>query len=175
MKAIHFFTTILLCWVSTLASVSVNAAEQAGLDASIEQLKSEVVELNQELFELEEQLLYPATTSIAVFVSMEEVEGFELSSIKLNLDQKDITSYLYSGQQVEALRRGGIQKIFTGNLKPGMHKLIAHVQGKDQDGHPLKRTVVVEFGKARSSKYLEVKISNNEKQAKPDFAIVEWK
>ena len=69
MKATRSFVTIVLCMVSLFISNSVMAANQAGLDASIEELKAEVVELNQELFELEEQLLYPATTSFAVYVS----------------------------------------------------------------------------------------------------------
>ncbi len=172
MKAIHFFATVALCLFSIQ---TVWSAEQAGLDASIEALKSEVVTLNQELFELEEQLLYPATTEFAVFVSMEAVDDFAVSSIKLNLDSEDITSYLYSSQQVEALRRGGIQKIFIGNLKPGLHKLTAEILGKDTDGRSLKRTVMADFGKARASKYLEIKITNNKKQNRPDFAIVEWK
>ncbi len=174
-KATRSFVTILLCMVSLLASTTLMAANQAGLDASIEELKAEVVELNQELFELEEQLLYPATTSFAVYVSMTSVDNFDIQSIKLNLDEQDVTSYLYSQQQVKALRRGGIQKIFTGNLKPGLHKIIAEIQGKDQDGRTLKRSVLAEFGKARSSKYLEVKISHNPEQNRPDFAIVEWK
>ncbi len=150
-------------------------AGDAKLESNIEELKAEVVELNRELFELEEQLLYPATTSFAVFVSMDSVKNFELSSVKLELDQETVTSHLYANEQVDALRRGGIQKLYQGNLKPGMHHLKAHIQGKDSDGRPLQRTVVVDFGKARSSKYLEVKISQNPKQQLPEFAIVEWK
>jgi len=174
-KAIHSSITAVLCLFSLLASGYLMAADQADLDASIETLKSEVVNLNQELFELEEQLLYPATTEFAVFVSMAAVDDFAVSAIKLTLDDQDVTSYLYSAQQVEALRRGGIQKIYIGNLKPGLHKLTAEILGKDTDGRSLKRTVVADFGKARSSKYLEIKITNNEKQNRPDFAIVEWK
>lgn len=151
------------------------AAGQAGLDAEIEELKAEVIELNRELFDLEEQLLYPATTSFAVFVSMEKVNDFTISAIKLNLDQQDVTSYLYSKEQVEALRRGGIQKLYSANLKPGLHKIQAEIQGKDRDGRLIKRVVEADFGKARSSKYLEVKIKHNPKKSKPDFAIVEWK
>ncbi len=175
MKAIRTSITVMLCLLSLLAPKITLAAAQADLDASIETLKSEVVQLNQELFELEEQLLYPATTEFAVFVSMEAVDDFAVASIKLTLDTEDITSYLYTAAQVEALRRGGIQKIFIGNLKPGLHKLSAQILGKDSDGRSLKRTVVADFGKARASKYLEIKISNNEKQNRPDFAIVEWK
>lgn len=173
--AIRTSSIVLLCLISLLAPQLASAAEKTNLNASIETLKSEVVQLNQELFELEEQLLYPATTEFAVFVSMEAVEEFSVASIKLNLDTEDITSYLYTAAQVEALRRGGIQKIFIGNLKPGLHKLSAEILGEDSDGRLLKRTVEADFGKARASKYLEIKISNNEKKNRPDFAIVEWK
>ncbi len=175
MKAIYSFASLLLLSFTTLMSSSLYAANQAGLDAEIEELKSEVVELNRELFDLEEKLLYPATTSFAVFVSMDEVEDFIVRSVKLNLDQQDVTSHLYSKEQVDALRRGGIQKIFSSNLKPGVHKLTAEILGVDRDGRAMKRVVVADFGKARSSKYLEVKIRNNPNQSKPDFAIVEWK
>jgi len=169
-----FVRFVLLMFVGLLSLNS--QAEKAGLDAEIEELKTEVVELNRALFDLEEQLLYPATTSFAVFVSMDDIDGFQLSSVKLNLDQQDVTSHLYSREQVEALKRGGIQKIFMSNLKPGMHKISAEIMGKDRDGRAVKRVVVADFGKARSSKYLEVKISKSTKQSNnPDFAIVEWK
>lgn len=173
-KAINSFVSLLLLTI-TIFSSPTNAVNQAGLDAEIEELKAEVIELNRELFDLEETLLYPATTSFAVYVSMDDVEEFTVSSVKLNLDQQDVTSHLYSKEQVEALRRGGIQKIFSGNLKPGLHKLTAEIQGVDRDGRAMKRVVIADFGKARSSKYLEVKISKSPNQSKPDFAIVEWK
>lgn len=175
MKAIQSVARFLLVFCAVLISPWALSANQAGLNAEIEELKSEVVELNRELFDLEEQLLYPATTSFAVFVSMDDVDDFELTSVKLNLDQQDVTSHLYSKEQVAALKRGGIQKIFMGNLKPGVHKLTAEILGKDRDGRGVKKVVVADFGKARSSKYLEVKISHNPKRSKPDFAIVEWK
>lgn len=174
MTALHTIVSCILC-ICILLLPGYAFAETAGLDAEIETLKTEVVELNRELFNLEEQLLYPATTSFAVFVSMEAVDDFQISSVKLNLDEQDVTSYLYSQEQVEALRRGGIQKIYTGNLKPGLHKLQADIIGKDRDDRVVKRSVIAEFGKARSNKYLEVKITKNDSQNKPDFAIVEWK
>lgn len=175
MKAINKFVGLLLICSALFTSSLSSAANQSGLDAEIEELKSEVIELNRELYDLEEKLLYPATTSFAVFVSMEEVENFTIRSVKLTLDTQDVTSHLYSKEQVDALRRGGIQKIFTSNLKPGMHKLTAEIQGVDRDGRAMKRVVVADFGKARASKYLELKIKNNPNQSKPDFAIVEWK
>lgn len=174
MKAFKLLAGIILL-ASPVCMSAAFASNQAGLDAEIEELKAEVIELNRELYDLEEQLLYPATTSFAVYVSMDDIDEFTVSSIKLNLDQQDVTSHLYTKEQVEALRRGGIQKIFSSNLKPGVHKLTAEIQGVDRDGRAMKRLVVADFGKARSSKYLEVKIRNNPNQSKPDFAIVEWK
>ena len=175
MKAIQFIASSLVLFVSLCMPFSVQAADQAGLDSEIEELKAEVIELNRELFDLEEQLLYPATTSFAVFVSMDAIPDFDIQAVKITLDEQDVTSHVYRSEQVEALRRGGIQKIYAGNLKPGLHHLKAEISGKDRDGRPVKRMVVADFGKARSSKYLEIKISHNPKKSKPDFAIVEWK
>ena len=150
-------------------------AANADLESEIESLKADVVSLNRELFELEEKLLYPATTSFAVFVSLDETANFQIGSVNLILNDDAVSSHVYSFEQVEALRRGGIQKLYQGNLKPGVHQVKAEIMGKDNDGRPLTRTVVADFGKARSTKYLEVKISQSAKKQTPDFAIVEWK
>lgn len=160
---------------SMLFSTFSFAENKAELDASIEDLKSEVVQLNRELFDLEEQLLYPATTSFAVYVSMDSGVEYELDSILITLDEQPATSQVYSPAQGEALKRGGIQKLFMANLKPGLHNIKAEISGRDSDGRPMKRIVVADFGKARTSKYLEVKITSDTKKQRPEFAIVEWK
>lgn len=152
-----------------------SAENKAELDASIEDLKSEVVQLNRELFDLEEQLLYPATTSFAVYVSMDSAVEYDLDSILITLDEQPAASHVYTPAQGEALKRGGIQKLFVANIKPGLHNIKAEISGRDSDGRPMKRIVVADFGKARTSKYLEVKISGDSKKQRPEFAIVEWK
>ena len=48
------------------------------LDEEVQDLKAEVLNLNRELFLLEEELLFPANTQIAVFVSMDVGEFFAL-------------------------------------------------------------------------------------------------
>ncbi len=175
MKAIQSLYLASFMAVAMLTSCLSFAANNASLDQEIEALKADVIELNQSLYELEEKLLFPATTSFAVFVSMEAVKNFEISGVKLNLDEEPVTAHIYSREQIDALRRGGIQKLYTANLKPGLHKLTAVIDGKDEDGRPVQKTVVADFGKARSTKYLEIKISQNKKKQRPEFAIVEWK
>jgi len=174
-KAILIIARLCVCLFFTSYALPVFSQEQAQLESEIEGLKAEVIELNRELFELEEQLLYPATTEFAVFVSMENIKGFTLQGIKLFLGENLIGSEIYKTEQVQALRRGGIQKLFSGNLKPGLHKVKAEILGKDLDGRPSKKMLVAEFGKARSSKFLEIKISKDKTQNQPKYAIVEWK
>jgi len=174
-KAIQIIARVCVCLLFTNYALPVFSQEQAQLESEIEGLKAQVIELNRELFDLEEQLLYPATTEFAVFVSMENVNDFTLQGIKLFLGENLIGSEIYKSEQVQALRRGGIQKLFSGNLKPGLHKMKAEILGKDSDGRPSKKMLVAEFGKARSSKFLELKISKDNKQNQPKFAIVEWK
>ena len=89
------------------------------LEKDVQDLKSEVLALNRDLFVLEEELLYPANTQVAVFVSMDVGELFELDSLELEVDGKSVASYLYTEREVEALREGGVQRLYVGNLRAG--------------------------------------------------------
>src|SRR5688500_14665630 len=51
-------------------------ADTRALDETVQDLKKDVVDLNKELFVLEEELLFPANTQVAVFVSMDIGEFF---------------------------------------------------------------------------------------------------
>ena len=97
--------------VLILAQSAVVAAETqpASLDAEVQDLKNAVLDLNRELFMLEEELLYPANTQVAVFLSMDVGEFFALDSVEIMLDEKDVTNYLYTEREVDALLRGGVQ------------------------------------------------------------------
>ena len=47
------------------------AAPSLGLDERVQQAKSDVIKLNRDLLVLEEELLFPASTQVALFVSMD--------------------------------------------------------------------------------------------------------
>ena len=93
-------------------------------------LKKEVLDLNRELFVLEEELLFPANTQVAVFVSMDVGEFFALDSVTLKLDNKEVANYLYTEREAQALLKGGVHRVFIGNLKAGEHELLAFFTGK---------------------------------------------
>ncbi len=108
--------------VVAAASSAPSAADTRSLDEDTQSLKKDVVDLNRDLFVLEEELLFPANTQVAVYVSMDVGEFFGLDSISLKIDNKEVTNYLYTPREVDALLKGGVQRLYLGNLKVGNHE-----------------------------------------------------
>ena len=100
------------------------------LDEETQDLKKQVLDLNRDLFLLEEELLFPSNTQTAVFISMDVGEFFGLDSVELKIDDKDVANYLYTEREAEALLKGGVQRLFIGNLKAGEHELVAVFTGQ---------------------------------------------
>ncbi len=106
------------------------ASAPAGLDGRIQDVKGDVIRLNRDLMVLEEELLFPANTQVALFVSMDVGKLFELDSVQIKLDDKVVANYLYTPLEVQALHRGGVQRVYLGNLRAGEHQIVAFFTGK---------------------------------------------
>ncbi len=145
-----------------------------GLDAEVQSLKQEVVDLNRDLFMLEEELLFPANTQVAVFVSMDVGTFFALDSVKVLLDGKEVTNYLYTQREAEALLRGGVHRVWLGNLRAGKHEMTAFFTGKGPHERDYKRGATLELNKGVGAKYVELKISDRARQLQPEFVVKEW-
>ena len=100
------------------------------LDQDVQSLKKEVLDLNRDLFLLEEELLFPANSQVAFFISMDVGEYFELDSVTIKIDGKEVANYLYTEREADALIRGGVHRVHMANLKTGDHELIAIFTGK---------------------------------------------
>jgi hypothetical protein len=149
-------------------------ADTRALDESVQALKKDVVDLNKELFVLEEELLFPANTQVAVFVSMDIGEFFALDSLSLKIDNKEVANYMYTPREAEALLKGGVQRVYLGNLKVGEHQLVAFFSGKGPNDREYKRGANLKFEKGVGAKYLELKITDRQRKAQPEFAIKDW-
>ena len=103
-----------------------------------------MVDLNRDLFVLEEELLFPANTQVAVFLSMDVGDFFALDSVQLKIDQKEVINYLYTPREVEALLKGGVQRLYLGNLKVGKHELVAFFTGKGPNDRDYKRGAIAQ-------------------------------
>ncbi len=150
------------------------SSEARALDEEIQALKKDVVDLNRDLFTLEEELLFPANTQVAVFLSMDVGEFFALDTVQLRLDNKEVTKYLYTPREAEALLKGGVQRLYLGNIKLGKHELVALFTGKGPHGDDYSRGARLNFSKTVGAKYLELKISDRQRKLQPEFEIKDW-
>jgi hypothetical protein len=149
-------------------------AASGPLDGRIQDVKSDVIKLNRDLLVLEEELLFPANTQVALFVSMDVGKMFDLDSVQIKLDDKVVASYLYTPLEVEALHRGGVQRVFVGNLKTGDHELVAFFTGKGPHDRDYKRGATVKFEKGTEAKYIELRIQDSMNKLQPEFDVKTW-
>jgi len=161
---------------STSAAVdeAVAREEFRSLDQGVQSLKEEVLDLNRDLFLLEEELLFPANSQVAFFVSLDVGEYFELDSVSLKIDGKEVANYLYTEREAKALMRGGVHRLHMGNLKVGDHELIAIFTGEGPHVRDYRRGATLSFNKGIGAKYMELKITDRVSKQQPEFAIQEW-
>jgi hypothetical protein len=159
---------------SPAAAASAPAAAPASLDTRIQDVKGDVIRLNRDLLVLEEELLFPANTQVALFVSMDVGKLFELDSVQVKLDDKVVATYLYTPLEVQALHRGGVQRVYLGNLKAGEHQLVAFFTGKGPHERDYKRGATVKFDKGTDPKYIELQIKDSAGKLQPEFEVKVW-
>jgi hypothetical protein len=144
------------------------------LDGRIQDVKSDVIRLNRDLLVLEEELLFPANTQVALFVSMDVGKLFSLDSVQIKLDDKIVTNYLYTPLEVQALHRGGVQRVYLGNLRAGEHEIVAFFTGKGPHERDYKRGATVKFDKSTDPKYIELQIKDSTGKLQPEFEVKVW-
>lgn len=148
--------------------------DRSALDAEVQSLRREVVDLNRDLFMLEEDLLFPASTQVAVFVSMDVGTFFAIDSVQLKVDDKEVANYLYTEREQEALKRGGVQRLWLGNLKAGEHEVTAFFTGQGPHARDYKRGTTLKVEKGIGAKYLELRVSDKASKLQPEFVVKVW-
>jgi hypothetical protein len=161
---------------ATAVTAAVPAAPAAAstLDGRIQDVKGDVIKLNRDLLVLEEELLFPANTQVALFVSMDVGKLFSLESVQIKLDDKVVSNYLYTPLEVAALHRGGVQRIHVGNLKSGTHELVAFFTGQGPHERDYKRGATIKFDKGTDPKYIELQIKDSTGKLQPEFDVKVW-
>lgn len=150
------------------------AGESAGLDQQVQDIKQQTLQLNRDLFILEEELLFPDNTQVAVFLSLDVGEFFALDAVKLTIDGTVVGNYLYTQRQLDALRRGGIHRLYMGNIKSGEHEVVAVFTGRGPSGRDYRRGTQLLIEKTAGAKHLELKITDAADKRQPEFAVKEW-
>jgi len=164
-----------LGWAADAPAAAASApAPVAGLDTRVQEVKADVVRLNRDLLVLEEELLFPASTQVALFVSMDVGKLFELDSVQIKLDDKVVSQHLYTPMEVQALHRGGVQRIYLGNLRAGAHAIDAFFTGRGPHERDYKRGTTLKFDKGTEPRYIELRIKDSLAKLQPEFDVKVW-
>ena len=150
-----------LCFASAGSAGGAEPAteEMRSLDEQVQEIKTDVLGIAAELNRLEEKLLYPSNTHLAVFVSIAEGETFRLDSMQINIDGQLATHYLYAFKELEALQHGGVQRVYTGNLPTGGHQIEVSINGKTTSGDDFNSTETFSFDKGIEPKLLGIALN----------------
>jgi len=157
-KIILAFYTVLFLSSSGVMAADATKEQIKGLDEQVQDIKSDVIDLTADLLQLEEKLLFPSNSQFALFVSLAKPEGLRLDSIQIKLENKVLAYHLYTFRELEAMQKGGVQKIYTGNIKTGEHKLIISYTAKASSGGEKKRSASYTLKKGVGPKFVEIKI-----------------
>ena len=101
--------------LSSVLAEQVTKEQIKGLDEQVQDIKKDVLGISTELNQLEEKLLFPSNTQVSIFVSLDKEADFKPDAVQLRLNKRDVVHHIYSFKEVEALRDGGVQRIYTGN------------------------------------------------------------
>ena len=170
-KLQNFISVLIIVFIS---ATTYAAEKSPALEKQVQDLKKEVLDLNKELFILEEDLLFPANTQFSIFLSMDIGQLFDLDSVQINVDGKNISNHLYTQREINALKRGGVQRVYLGNIASGKHELVAFFTGKGPKKRAYKRGTTIEIEKTSSPLFVELKIIDNLSKQQPEFKTKVW-
>jgi len=155
------------CCVTTESAEEVSREQIKGLDEQVQDIKKDVLSISTELDLLEEKLLYPSNTEVSLFVSLSGGDEFRLDAVEITLDGKAVAHHIYSFKELEALRAGGMQRIYTGNVRTGNHELKVGLIGKSASGSDYHDVESYQLKKGVGPGLVEISLSGPGAGSKP--------
>lgn len=186
MQYISLITLLLFCLTTPLSAQEPvdestdgalkdeTALNEGSLETDIGALKKEVQSLNRDLFILEEDLLFPANTQFSVFLSMDAAALFKLDSVQFKINDKIISSHLYTERELAALKRGGVQRLYVGNLASGEHEIAVTFAGVGPSGRDYRNSESVTIEKTTEPQFVEFMIADDSGKEQPRFDVRVW-
>jgi len=167
------FSLMLLLSATELHAEDISREQIKGLDEQVQDIKRDVIDLTADLTRLEEKLLFPSNTHVSIFISLAEGDNFRLDAVQIKLDNKVVSHHLYTFRELEALQRGGVQRIYTGNVKTGDHDLVVSFVGKAPAGGEYQRSASYKLNKNVGPKFVEVKLAGPNAGSQ-DISFKDW-
>ena len=96
-----------------------------------------------------------------------------LDAVRLQIDGQLVAHHIYSSKELKALRKGGVQRIYVGNVATGDHKLEVLVDGKLEGGEDFGRTGHFTFRKEVKPKLVGLTLAGPG-SGKTPIALKDW-
>ncbi len=157
----------------TSVAEEVSREQIKGLDEQVQDIKTDVLNLTSELTRLEEKLLFPSNTQVALFISMNKGDDFRLDSVQVKLDNAIVAQHLYNFRELEALQKGGVQRLYTGNIKTGDHVVVVSYSGKAPTGGEYTRSGSYTVTKDVGPKFVEITLAGPD-ATEQDIKFKDW-
>lgn len=155
------FGILLLIWPGSAFCKDLGQDQIKGLDEQVQDIKKDVLGISTDLTQLEEKLLYPSNTEVSLFVSLAQGEKFRLDAMDIKIDGNDATHHLYTFKELEALQKGGVQRIYTGNIRTGEHTLNVTLIGKTAGNSDFRHSASHTFTKEVGPRLVEIKLAGS--------------
>lgn len=150
---------LFLAPVGSFGSEAASGNDLKSLDGQVQEIKADVLSIASDLDNLEERLLYPTHTQVAVFVEFAGDDSFRLDAVHLTIDGELATHHIYSFKELEALKKGGVQRLFTGNVPTGNHELSITMVGKLKNGKDFEESNSFRFAKGVEPKAIGITLA----------------
>ncbi|MDX1559863.1 MAG: AraC family transcriptional regulator [Marinobacter sp.] len=157
-----------------LAVLVASASAADGLDEELERLSAEVAGHSERVFALEQKVLHPANTRLAVFLTLQSRDALDLDSVELFMNGKPVASHLYSDRERASLERGGVQQLFIGNLENGEHELKTVITARSVDDDFVRREATHRFRKRPGVLRLQMGLEARAPDYEPRVSFTEW-
>ncbi len=145
------------------------------LNADINRLKAKVADLAGELYALEESILHPADTRVAVFLTLVRKDALELDSIELFVNDTPVSSHLYTDRERQSLQQGGVQQLYLGNVPHGEHELRAVLTARTGNDRYVRREAEHRFQKRPGESRIQLSLDARAPDYEPRILFSEWK
>ena len=174
----RFIRSVMLVLIAgfPLAAVAqdISGDDMRSLDGQVQEIKSDVLSIASELDNLEERLLYPSNTQVALFVALAPGESFRLDAVQVEIDGELATHHIYSFKELEALQKGGVQRVYTGNVPTGDHQLTVTMLGKLKNGQDLNQSESFVFAKGIEPKSLGITLGKPGSATASGIQVGDW-
>ena len=121
-------------FISYFTCNMVNAANstQLELDTALQQVKREMIELDEKIHRIDRN--QPRLETVSVYISVDKDILFQLEKIRLKLDGKTVSETVFYNTQQQALKLGGAAPVYKGTLMQGKHRFEATFIGTGKNG-----------------------------------------